>query len=68
LMVMALQLTSLRCTGHFTLLAFPSALLLACTNASFASQDKIYTNVGTIVISVNPYQRLPLYSRDVVEK
>eukprot|EP00466_Bigelowiella_natans_P012031 jgi/Bigna1/34821/e_gw1.7.15.1 len=31
-------------------------------------QNKIYTNVGTILISVNPYQRLPLYTEQVLKK
>eukprot|EP01130_Rhizamoeba_saxonica_P016223 TRINITY_DN745_c0_g1_i1.p1 TRINITY_DN745_c0_g1~~TRINITY_DN745_c0_g1_i1.p1 ORF type:complete len:1528 (+),score=443.15 TRINITY_DN745_c0_g1_i1:69-4652(+) len=30
-------------------------------------QEKIYTNVGTILISVNPYKRLPLYTQDVMD-
>lgn len=42
-------------------------LILHCLKQRFM-EDKIYTNVGTILISVNPYQRLPLYSRDVIEK
>jgi len=42
-------------------------LILHCLKQRFMD-DKIYTNVGTIVISVNPYQRLPIYGRDVIEK
>jgi len=29
---------------------------------------KIYTNIGTILISVNPYQRLPLYTPSMIDK
>jgi hypothetical protein len=31
-------------------------------------KGEIYTNVGTILISVNPYQRLPLYTKEIVKK
>ena len=30
--------------------------------------NKIYTNIGTIVIAVNPYQRLPLYTEEIKDK
>ena len=30
--------------------------------------DIIYTNVSTILISVNPFAHLPLYSKDTLEK
>ena len=30
-------------------------------------QDKIYTNIGTILVSVNPFKRLPLYTPSVME-
>jgi len=42
-------------------------LILHCLKERF-QQNKIYTNVGTICISVNPYQFLPIYTRDVIEK
>lgn len=29
--------------------------------------NEIYTNVGTILISVNPYKRLPLYTPSVID-
>lgn len=31
-------------------------------------KDKIYTNVGTILIAVNPYKRLPLYTPTIIEE
>lgn len=30
-------------------------------------QDKIYTNIGTILVSVNPFKRLPLYTPSMME-
>jgi myosin heavy subunit len=29
--------------------------------------DKIYTNVGTILISVNPFKQLPIYTPQVLD-
>ena len=31
-------------------------------------QNKIYTNIGTILISVNPFKRLPLYTPSMMDK
>ncbi|CAK9003657.1 Myosin-I heavy chain (Class VII unconventional myosin) (DdMVII) (DdM7) [Durusdinium trenchii] len=31
-------------------------------------QDEIYTNIGTILVSVNPFKVLPIYSPEVVDK
>mmetsp|Transcript_6207 Transcript_6207/g.11769 ORF Transcript_6207/g.11769 Transcript_6207/m.11769 type:complete len:2364 (+) Transcript_6207:38-7129(+) len=31
------------------------------------AQDKIYTNISSIVIAVNPYKQLPLFTRDLQE-
>lgn len=31
-------------------------------------KDKIYTNVGTILIAVNPYKRLPLYTPTIIDE
>lgn len=42
-------------------------LILHCLKERFM-QNLIYTNVGTILISVNPYQMLPIYTRAIVEK
>merc|ERR1740124_460497 len=28
----------------------------------------IYTQISTILIAVNPYERLPIYSREVIEE
>ena len=33
-----------------------------------AKEGKIYTSVGNILISVNPFERLPLYTATVMEK
>ncbi len=32
------------------------------------AEDKIYTGVGTILISVNPYQRLPIYGPEILKQ
>ncbi|CAK9003080.1 High molecular weight form of myosin-1 (High molecular weight form of myosin I) (HMWMI) [Durusdinium trenchii] len=32
------------------------------------AKNEIYTNVGTILVSVNPFKLLPLYTADVLEK
>ena len=42
-------------------------LILHNLNKRFQSGD-IYTNIGNILISINPYQRLPLYTDEVVRK
>ena len=42
-------------------------LILHCLKKRFEN-NLIYTNVGTICISVNPYKHLPIYGRDVIEK
>mmetsp|Transcript_10588 Transcript_10588/g.25881 ORF Transcript_10588/g.25881 Transcript_10588/m.25881 type:complete len:1397 (-) Transcript_10588:192-4382(-) len=44
-----------------------SPLILHCLRKRF-ERNQIYTNVGTILISVNPYQRLPLYTEQVLRK
>uniref|UniRef100_A0A7S4DMC0 Myosin motor domain-containing protein n=1 Tax=Lotharella globosa TaxID=91324 RepID=A0A7S4DMC0_9EUKA len=44
-----------------------SPLILHCLRKRF-ERNEIYTNVGTILISVNPYQRLPLYTDQVLKK
>ena len=31
-------------------------------------RDDIYTNVGTILISINPYKKLPIYSAEMLAK
>jgi len=31
-------------------------------------KNEIYTNVGTILISINPYKRLPLYTPNVIDQ
>ncbi|XP_060583585.1 unconventional myosin-Ia-like isoform X7 [Ruditapes philippinarum] len=32
------------------------------------SHEQIYTYIGTVVVSVNPYQKLPLYTAEVIEE
>jgi hypothetical protein len=44
-----------------------SPLILHCLRERFKKQQ-IYTAVGTITISINPYQRLPIYTEDVRAK
>ncbi|GAB5362911.1 hypothetical protein AAMO2058_000839200 [Amorphochlora amoebiformis] len=57
-----------RIVADLTLLdAMSAPLILHCLRKRFES-DKIYTNVGSILISVNPYQRLPLYTESVLRK
>ena len=42
-------------------------LILRNLNKRF-EKGEIYTNIGNILISINPYQRLPLYTDEVVRK
>jgi myosin heavy subunit len=42
------------------------ASILHCLKARF-EQDHIYTNVGDILVSINPFKWLPVYGADVVE-
>ncbi len=57
-----------RIVADLTLLDDMTApLILHCLRKRF-EDNKIYTNVGTILISVNPYQRLPLYTDAVIKR
>lgn len=54
--------------------AWDSVLLEPLTEDSFITnlqqrfkRDQIYTYIGNILISVNPYKKLALYSADLVE-
>ena len=57
-----------RVVADLTLLDDMAAqLILHNLKKRFARGD-IYTNVGTILISVNPYQSLDLYTKEVVRR
>ena len=42
-------------------------LILHNLNKRF-EKGEIYTNIGNILISINPYQRLPLYTEEIIRK
>jgi hypothetical protein len=44
-----------------------SPLILQCLKERF-KKNKIYTNVGTILISLNPYERLPIYDNKTIQR
>jgi myosin heavy subunit len=44
-----------------------SPLILHNLRMRFENGD-IYTNIGNILISINPYQKLPLYTEEVIRK
>ena len=43
-------------------------LILHNLRKRFEEKKEIYTNVGNILISINPYTMLPLYNKDMVSK
>lgn len=67
--LISLQQSSLqRIVADLTLLDEMSVpLILHCLRKRFEA-GKIYSSVGTILISINPYKMLPLYGRKVILK
>eukprot|EP00039_Didymoeca_costata_P017476 m.324043 g.324043 ORF g.324043 m.324043 type:complete len:483 (+) comp16540_c7_seq2:247-1695(+) len=64
-----LKKTSLkRVVEDLTLLDDMSAPLILNNLKSRFLQSEIYTNIGNILVSVNPYQRLDIYSPEMVKK
>lgn len=62
-----LQWTSLqRIVSDLTLLDDINAPLILHNLRKRFEQDKIYTNLGTILISINPFYSLPLYGPSVI--
>eukprot|EP00039_Didymoeca_costata_P010685 m.144552 g.144552 ORF g.144552 m.144552 type:complete len:1420 (-) comp14925_c0_seq1:86-4345(-) len=57
-----------RVVADLTLLDDMAAQLILHNLKARFKKEEIYTNIGTILISVNPYQRLPLYTKEVVRK
>ena len=43
-------------------------LILHNLRKRFEDKKEIYTNVGNILISINPYTMLPLYTKEMVRK
>jgi len=63
-----LQWASLqRVVADLTLLDDINAPLILHNLKKRFEQDKIYTNLGTILISLNPFFRLPLYGPEVIK-
>ena len=57
-----------RVVADLTLLDDLAAPLILHNLRKRFEKGEIYTNIGNILISINPYQRLPLYTDDVVRK
>jgi len=57
-----------RIVSDLTLLDDINAQLILHNLKKRFHKGEIYTNVGNILISINPYQRLPLYTKEVVKK
>lgn len=57
-----------RVVADLTLLDDMSAQLILHNLKERFQRKEIYTNIGTILISCNPYQMLPLYTKEVVKK
>lgn len=57
-----------RVVGDMTLLDDMSAQLILHNLRQRFLKKEIYTNVGNILISVNPYEKLDIYSADMVHK
>jgi myosin protein heavy chain len=57
-----------RTTDDLTLLDDLAAPLILHNLRKRFEKGDIYTNIGNILISINPYQRLPLYTDDVIRQ
>eukprot|EP00040_Diaphanoeca_grandis_P025752 m.143132 g.143132 ORF g.143132 m.143132 type:complete len:1427 (-) comp30293_c0_seq1:306-4586(-) len=57
-----------RVVADLTLLDDMAAQLILHNLKKRFQKEEIYTNVGTILISVNPYKMLPLYSKEVEKR
>ena len=54
--------------ADLTLLDDMAAQLILHNLKKRFERGDIYTNIGTILISVNPYQSLDLYGKDVIKR
>ena len=59
---------SVKHISDLVLLDEMSLPLILHTLKSRFQTNNIYTNVGTILISINPYKRLPIYTPDIIDQ